>query len=405
MIPGVEDEAMRFATRVLVPSMALVFSSVVVACLWDHDTIKMERARFPETLELITGKFLRHSPEFYEWRIKDRLKRLETDPRNVALLDDLAVAYDKTGRHDLAIETARMTEKIQPGRYETAANLGTFHFHAGKLGEGIPHIERALKINPNAHFGREKFQKALVEYVLKRRKAGATLPLAHVTLYDTPHSPGSAFAQQATISLSFFDHLWPKALEDGRLRVGQDEITAAINGVLGMMKFGKHDTPVLLEALGSLLAQRNLQLHGDAKLLACRAYLKASYEAPDDKTRAAYRGMAASILKLQTPEGAETQIEPEQVEAEFKKELDEAKAWYAELHEREKSWIREGKDADSEFDKLYDQIPPISGYVAAETLAAEERWQEFSNLGVKFGIPAFILMAICWFVYSHRKRE
>ena len=92
----------------------LLVPSVVAACSWDYDTIKMERTRFPGTLELITGKFLRHSPEFYRWRIDDRLKRLESAPSDAALLDDLAVAYDKTGRHDEAIKTARRTEQLHP---------------------------------------------------------------------------------------------------------------------------------------------------------------------------------------------------------------------------------------------------------------------------------------------------
>ncbi len=164
------------------PLLALLAVALVpagaLACSWDYDTLKMERTRFPGTLELITGKFLRHSPEFYRWRIENRLKRLESDPANLALLDDLAVAYDKTGRHDLAIETALRADAIRPGRYETAANLGTFHFHAGQLHEGLPHIGRALAINSDAHFGREKYQKLLAEYILSR-PAGA-LPLAEI---------------------------------------------------------------------------------------------------------------------------------------------------------------------------------------------------------------------------------
>ena len=59
----------RFA---MVVAAALV-PSAAVACLWDSDTIKMERSRFPTTLELITGKFLRHSPEFYEWVRREKL--------------------------------------------------------------------------------------------------------------------------------------------------------------------------------------------------------------------------------------------------------------------------------------------------------------------------------------------
>ena len=89
----------------IVLAIILGVPSAALACLWDYDTLQQERARFPAALELITGKFLRHSPEFYEWRIRDRLKKLETDPTNLAWHDDLAVAYEKTGRHAKAIET------------------------------------------------------------------------------------------------------------------------------------------------------------------------------------------------------------------------------------------------------------------------------------------------------------
>jgi hypothetical protein len=70
---------------VLVPAMA-------PACTWDWDTLQMERQRFPNTLELITGRFPRHSRDFYYWRINDRTARLQREPDNLALYDDLAVA-------------------------------------------------------------------------------------------------------------------------------------------------------------------------------------------------------------------------------------------------------------------------------------------------------------------------
>src|SRR5436190_10514578 len=101
------------------------------ACMWDYDTLKQERARFPDALEIITGKFLRHSKEFYEWRIQDRLKRISDDPKNPSLYDDLAVAYEKTGQTAKAIETMLKVEDFAPGRYETYSNLATFYFLAG----------------------------------------------------------------------------------------------------------------------------------------------------------------------------------------------------------------------------------------------------------------------------------
>ena len=117
--PGCETIPSRGRPPMPRPVLALVAALVIAppafGCTWDYDTLLQERSRFPDALELITGKFLRHSPEFYEWRIKDRLERLKGDPANFALLDDLGVAYDKIGRHDDAIETMEKAERLQPG--------------------------------------------------------------------------------------------------------------------------------------------------------------------------------------------------------------------------------------------------------------------------------------------------
>src|SRR5262245_40296206 len=146
--------------RLAVPlalAAALLAPAAASACLWDYDTLKMERARFPSALELITGKFLRHSPEFYQWRIEDRQRKLRADPGTAALIDDLAVAYDKTGRPDLAITTILPSYKKDPKRYKTLANLATFYVHAGRLEECVTFVDRALAVEPNAHFGQEKY--------------------------------------------------------------------------------------------------------------------------------------------------------------------------------------------------------------------------------------------------------
>jgi tetratricopeptide (TPR) repeat protein len=136
----------------------LLTPAVALACLWDSDTLKQERYHFPETLELVTGKFLRHSKEFYEWRIQDRVAKLKSEPKNLTYLDDLAVAYEKVGDHDKAIETILKKEEIQPGIYETYSNLGTFYILTGEFEKGLPFIDKALAINPDAHFGSEKYQ-------------------------------------------------------------------------------------------------------------------------------------------------------------------------------------------------------------------------------------------------------
>ncbi len=47
----------------------------------------------------------------------------------------------------------------------TLANLGTLYLHSGNASRGKELIARAIAINPDAHFGREKYQLWLAEYI------------------------------------------------------------------------------------------------------------------------------------------------------------------------------------------------------------------------------------------------
>lgn len=359
---------------------------MLMACFWDYDTIKMERSRFPSVLELITGKFLRHSPEFYEWRIKDRLEKLKVDPNNVLLLDDLAVAYDKTGQHELAIETANRTETVKPGRYETVANLGTFYFHSGKLKEGLPYIDQALKINPNAHFGREKYQKILVEYILQQKaKNGSQLPLAYSG--KSINDSELYFA----IESNFFG-LFLQEKENVKKKLSKEEINAVVKGILGMMRFGSFDSPILLESLGFTLSSADFSVDEDAKLLASRAFLKASYAVPEGSARVVYRKFADFTLENQWKSDSVEILEPI-----FLKELEEANTWYAELREKELTWIREGKNPEIEFDKLYDAEPELSGVGMNETI------KRFATIGAC--ITIMIACVVALFVRARKRTK
>jgi tetratricopeptide (TPR) repeat protein len=221
-------------------ALAIFMLAAASACEWDYDTLQMERQRFPGTLELVTGKFLRHSKEFYQWRIEDRKGRIAKDPTNLALYDDLAVAYDKTDQQSLAIETILKKEELSPGLYETYANLGTFHIHAGNLEEGVKHLKRAIEINPEAHFGREIYQQLLVEYVISKQVDGAaTLPLV-----------GKEFS---SFQSGFADFVFKARQTPDNPEAKAEEAKAALKGVLGMLRFGNFQHPILLEAAGDLL--------------------------------------------------------------------------------------------------------------------------------------------------------
>ncbi len=339
--------------RMLACLLILLIPRPAAGCLWDFDTLLAERKKFPTVLELITGKFIRHSPEFYHWRIRDRQAKLKADPTNRAYYDDLAVAYDKVGQQDKAIEVILAKDQVEPGLYETEANLGTFLIHAGKYEEGLQHIRKAIEINPDAHFGREKYQVLLVEYLAPRLKDGKpSLPLVNVMLPEKEHPDRES-------GLSFADFLRRRG---GDYEMSERELGEAVKGITGIMRFSKHDSPVLLEALGSLLTE---DPHENAKQLAARAYLQASYQTDDPDVRDAYREQANDALQMQVG------ISLSRVESQFKRELADAEAWYSELREKELSWIDEGVDVDAHFAALYDQepeVPRISALTPVEWL-------------------------------------
>ena len=325
--------------------LSFVVCYPVVACLWDEDTIQMERRRFPEILEMITGKFLRHSPEFYEWRITDRESRLKENP-TPELYDDLAVAYEKTGDHKKAISLMLEKQSLYPDKYQTYANLGTFYIHDGDFESGLKEIRAAIAINPDAHFGREVYQQRLVEYVLSKQTDGKTsLPLSLQSRSSMAPAGFAAFLIKAEdIGDSPADR---KAL-----------FTSATKGVLGMMRFGNFDSPVLLEALGDLLL--GLGYPSDAKQLAARAYLKASYEVKEEATKDAYRKLADDALFNQVISGGDKgSPELDLVETSFANELTDAKTWYSGVVSDEQQWIADGKDVDAAFAEKYYQIPEV----------------------------------------------
>jgi tetratricopeptide (TPR) repeat protein len=356
--------------------VALAMPATGLACLWDYDTLEMERKQFPDLAELISGKFLRHSRAFYEWRIADRQKRIEESIGDVRLYDDLAVAYDKTGQHQKAIETALKTQDLSPNRYETLANLGTFHLHSGDFEAGLEFIGKAIEINPDAHFGREIYQRLLVEYVLQQRADG---PLPQ-PLSD--EDSAGAFGTRGFAAFVL------KKQSGGAVASDDDgEIERAIKGVSGMLKFGHHDSPVLLEALADLLMAGSINQH---RHLAARAWLKASYFFQDKSIAEEYRKRAGEILSMQLPgKGQHHGLNLDEYEKQFNEELAEADAWFDGVSADEERWIAAGSNVDEEFRKKYYESPALN--TPREDASGMARW--FWKTG-RFILPVLVIAAI-----------
>lgn len=318
------------------------------ACDWDTETLLEERSRFPTALEIILGKFPRHTLAYYEWRLKDRLKKLESDPENDLMLDDVAVSLEKLKRYDEAIAVVEKQLERNPDRYESLANLGTIYIHDGQLEEGLKWIERAIEINPDAHFGREKYQVFLVKYVIScTTDEGLKLPLGRGRLRKMNDN---SLSQQRT----FYRFLQNEIHGDPKKYLSAEELQEATKGILGMMRFSRHKSPILLEALG------DLQQAHSADQLAFRAYSSAAQNVQDEAAKRDYNALASRAISwsLQSlNRGVDVEVSEKQVADDFRQEQADANAWFAKLAEDELKWIASDEPVDLRFNEKYRAIP------------------------------------------------
>lgn len=162
--------------------------SASTACLWDSDTLADEAKKHGDIVEIITGRFPRNPPLYYEMRLERVSKELSSNPDELEDYDNAGVACDRLGRGDEAIEwMGKKRQALERSGlpkdhdhwYRYHANLGTFLAHRwfrnGKdfsdmrdFEQGAEHIRQALEINPNAHFGREEYQLKFMEWVLAK---------------------------------------------------------------------------------------------------------------------------------------------------------------------------------------------------------------------------------------------
>jgi tetratricopeptide (TPR) repeat protein len=211
-------------------------------CLWDRDTLAMEEENYPGIAEVITGRFERFPDLYYEMRLERVTKELESDPDNLDLYDDAGVACDRLGRCDKAIEwmtkKRAMLDTLKPlggdlseHEYRYLANLGTFHIHRwlknganrddmqdAEIARDL--IEKAIELNPDAHFGRERFQLMAIEWIL---------------LIEKPETEAQLFAVGNDFLIP---HIWPYDPEKIQQRSDRFDPEEATHGLSGLIVLG-----------------------------------------------------------------------------------------------------------------------------------------------------------------------
>jgi tetratricopeptide (TPR) repeat protein len=366
--------------------VSVLLAGSALACLWDSDTLQMERLRFPGVLEIITGKFVRHSQAYYVWRIADRTKKLEAKPGDPALIDDLAVAYAKLGRPEEGIPLLEEVLKQHPDRYETLSNLGTLLFFANRLDDSKTYIRRALDINPDAHFGRERYQSLLTEYLQQSN---------YVTTGVMRSDQGRGF-----------DDYVLKA----RPLTARDEIKEATTGVLGMMHFADFQSPILLEAVGDLL--RHGMPNENMTQLAARAYLSASQYSSNKDAANRFREFAQEALRSHEEFGMfRDDVDLAPLRRQLSKEITSANKWFDSIAANEKRWIAENRDVDREFAAIY--YDSLDSTLSTAEKQVQREWQflhpsyfvrlAFEVLAVLFVLPTMTVAIV--FTWRHSRRK
>ena len=365
----------------------IIFSpfSIGHTCYWDSDTLKMEQKRFPKVLDLIMGNFPHRSKNFYLWRIKDRKEKLKNTPNSENILqwkEDLMVALDRVGQTEEAIKLAKSILPLYPQRYELHANLGTFYFHSGVLNphnykKGKAHIQKALEINPNAHFGRERIQLELVNYIINKAEQNISKinnnkgHQSNNTSINLPLYKNNSSKRECEKILTQIQHQWTQLYKKtlsptlpwlcpGLKPFGfahyllsrKYTLQEGVKGVLGMMYFSNHQSPILLEVLGDLLLAdrfvRKKKIWKDAKHLAARSYLAAA-TFTSEPTSNFYKAKALLALV------GIRNLTYMQLEDSFQKERQKSTQYINQLHKKEQNWLQFHPNPEDAFFKTYER--------------------------------------------------
>ena len=324
------------------------------ACMWDYDTLRDEQKGLPGVLEILSGRYEQRSLFFYRDRIEKMRKLLAAKPDDQAAIDNLAVALYRTNEKDNAIAVLLDKEKRFPDQYTTSSNLATFYMLSGDSASAVPLLEKAIKINPDAHFGREKYQLQLAKFLVEAAKQKE---------YPTDDFLGTTLLQAAESRYTNWSKPGDLASEDAK----------AMQGILGMIRFGTDGSPDLWYALGNLLMKK-----GD-RHLAVRAYNRAI---ETGHPRANEIKDLAKTAESSISEGQPVMPTPEQI----RKERDAGMAWSREYMAYTDNLIRAGKDPENEsnFESFYDRA-------GRATIPVPFDWREWFNA---HRFPTTLLLAV-----------
>ncbi len=329
-----EESPLLKSAKLTKACYVLLIALISLGCIWDSDTLDDELRGLPDAFSLVTGRWFQHSDAYYHARIRNLPAVLKANPDNLAVYDDLAVAYERIGNREAAI--AMMKQKAlalartpnAEHQYRYHANLGTFLAHMGNLQAGVAELERAVEINPDAHFGRERIQIDVIRFVIEA-KANPNLWSEYNSLtwagYDFPllaHNP-------------VFQDLYPNTWishEMNSKELKKISFDEAYQGVAAMIRFGGLEAPELYRILGDLfLSNRDYHL----------AWW--SYQRAIERGHPAIKHINHAIYSIEE-HWRKAGMHARPTLKDFAKVRQNADIWLANFHAAEEEALRQGED-------------------------------------------------------------
>jgi len=229
----------------LIRILLLVFLSLpATACIWDAQSLSREKSRSHDLATAILGE----KPVLEDTnRLRDTIRLLEADPHegDPLWLNNLAGAHLRLNEPQAAVALLEPVAGKFPNDYGIHANLGTAYHLLGRYADA-----RDLEINPNAHFGLEKYHLALLQYLVRDQK------------YQSRH----VYVDEETIY--FLGNCWTGDFRSNRI-FDEDELKA---------KAESFPNTAAAEQIYKTLLQTNGSVHQARRMLATLAVMDAPPE-------------------------------------------------------------------------------------------------------------------------------
>ncbi|MBK1856222.1 hypothetical protein JO972_14730 [Verrucomicrobiaceae bacterium 5K15] len=211
--------------------LLLAACPMMLACLWDRDTLATEAQGQMDLVYTLVGWVDRYPDEYYQMRLERVREELGKHPEKLDLYDDAGVALDRLNRSNEAIavmaEKKQQIDQLPEGeekdthQYRYLANLGTFYIHRwvqqGReareadytdIAHGEKLIAAAIELNPDAHFGREKYQLKTVRWLMPAYQAKLLGSGDSVSLLDMLDEPDPNKAVEGLTGLIRLGAAW-----------------------------------------------------------------------------------------------------------------------------------------------------------------------------------------------------